>query len=202
MFMRQWGSWSWAWGRHLWGIIQVRKICDQDNLPRKRQSVRVKSTPELHEPWTPWPMHSLNHALHEPCTPWTMKSMNHELHEPWTPRPMNSMNHEWPAGRALSFSCTKSDAGQADSDKLSVSGFASKRLALLAPSQGTYIARSDANGEDLEDFAGAGLYDRWMASIAQLNVLTFCEWNSPSPLIRTAHVWLFHSHWMLALTLY
>ena len=34
------------------------------------------------------------------------------------------------------------------------------RLALLAPAEGTLIARSDANGEDLDNFAGAGLYDR------------------------------------------
>lgn len=43
----------------------------------------------------------------------------------------------------------------------------SKRVALRAatPPQGSgqpplLIARSDANGEDLEDLAGAGLYDR------------------------------------------
>jgi hypothetical protein len=35
----------------------------------------------------------------------------------------------------------------------------SKRTALFAPLGGTLIARSDTNGEDLEGFAGAGLYD-------------------------------------------
>ncbi len=37
----------------------------------------------------------------------------------------------------------------------------SKRTALRAPPGGTLIARSDTNGEDLEAFAGAGLYDRY-----------------------------------------
>jgi hypothetical protein len=32
--------------------------------------------------------------------------------------------------------------------------FPSKRTALYAPPAGTLIARSDANGEDLEEFAG------------------------------------------------
>jgi hypothetical protein len=36
----------------------------------------------------------------------------------------------------------------------------SKRVGLYAPHGGTLIARSDTNGEDLEAFAGAGLYDR------------------------------------------
>ncbi len=36
----------------------------------------------------------------------------------------------------------------------------SKREALYAPAGGTLIARSDANAEDLEQYAAAGLYDR------------------------------------------
>lgn len=36
----------------------------------------------------------------------------------------------------------------------------SKRQALYAPAGGTLIARSDANAEDLEQYAAAGLYDR------------------------------------------
>lgn len=36
----------------------------------------------------------------------------------------------------------------------------SKREGLFAPEGGTLIARSDTNGEDLEGYAGAGLYDR------------------------------------------
>ncbi len=41
----------------------------------------------------------------------------------------------------------------------------SKRIALHAPpsSTPTLIARSDANAEDLEQYAAAGLYDRWAA---------------------------------------
>ena len=37
----------------------------------------------------------------------------------------------------------------------------SKRQGLFAPVEGTLIARSDTNGEDLEGYAGAGLYDRY-----------------------------------------
>ncbi len=37
----------------------------------------------------------------------------------------------------------------------------SKRQGLFAPEEGTLIARSDTNGEDLEGYAGAGLYDRY-----------------------------------------
>ena len=59
-------------------------------------------------------------------------------------------NHE---GRALSFTCP------ASSSAVKIEGFPSKRVALVAPPTGTLIARSDANGEDLEEFAGAGLYD-------------------------------------------
>lgn len=60
-------------------------------------------------------------------------------------------------GRALSF---RSPQGQQQPQLLSLP---SKRLALLAPVAAggtpTLISRSDANGEDLEEFAGAGLYD-------------------------------------------
>jgi hypothetical protein len=35
-------------------------------------------------------------------------------------------------------------------------------VGLYVPHGGTLIARSDTNGEDLEAFAGAGLYDRWV----------------------------------------
>eukprot|EP00798_Chlamydomonas_sp_ICE-L_P020028 gene20028-26744_t len=54
-------------------------------------------------------------------------------------------------GRALSFSATDGS--------VKVLGYPSKRIALKAPAGGTLIARSDANGEDLDNFAGAGLYD-------------------------------------------
>lgn len=39
----------------------------------------------------------------------------------------------------------------------------SKRQGLFAPEEGTLIARSDTNGEDLEGYAGAGLYDRYVS---------------------------------------
>jgi hypothetical protein len=57
-------------------------------------------------------------------------------------------------GRALSFS---DSPGAPEPQLLSLP---SKRVALYAPQGGTLIARSDTNGEDLEAFAGAGLYDR------------------------------------------
>lgn len=56
-------------------------------------------------------------------------------------------------GRALSFRSADNGA------TAQLSGFPSKRVSLVAPAGGTLIARSDANGEDLDDFAGAGLYD-------------------------------------------
>eukprot|EP00879_Flechtneria_rotunda_P013885 GHRR01014501.1.p1 GENE.GHRR01014501.1~~GHRR01014501.1.p1 ORF type:complete len:183 (+),score=53.76 GHRR01014501.1:675-1223(+) len=56
-------------------------------------------------------------------------------------------------GHALSFS---DSPGAPEPDVLSLP---SKRLALYAPPGGTLIARSDTNGEDLDAFAGAGLYD-------------------------------------------
>jgi alpha-glucan,water dikinase len=42
---------------------------------------------------------------------------------------------------------------------MQVLGFPSKRIGLFCPD--TLIFRSDSNGEDLEGYAGAGLYDRW-----------------------------------------
>ncbi|CAI5459203.1 unnamed protein product [Closterium sp. Yama58-4] len=56
------------------------------------------------------------------------------------------------AGRALSF-CA--DKGHTDRPK--VLGFPSKRVGLFIRS--SIIFRSDSNGEDLEGYAGAGLYD-------------------------------------------
>ncbi|GAQ91752.1 alpha-glucan water dikinase [Klebsormidium nitens] len=54
-------------------------------------------------------------------------------------------------GRALSFAASKSDLAPR------VLGFPSKRVGLFCPD--TLIFRSDSNGEDLEGYAGAGLYD-------------------------------------------
>jgi len=56
-------------------------------------------------------------------------------------------------GRALAFSCAK------DGSDVKLLACPSKRTALFPPSEAAYIARSDSNAEDLEDFAGAGLYD-------------------------------------------
>ncbi|KAJ4957377.1 hypothetical protein NE237_024488 [Protea cynaroides] len=55
-------------------------------------------------------------------------------------------------GRALSFSCKKSDL---NSPK--ILGYPSKPIGLFI--RQSIIFRSDSNGEDLEGYAGAGLYD-------------------------------------------
>ncbi|CEG00106.1 Pyruvate phosphate dikinase,PEP/pyruvate-binding [Ostreococcus tauri] len=57
------------------------------------------------------------------------------------------------SGRALSFKASKNDL-----DNPTVVGFPSKSKALFME-EDTLIFRSDSNGEDLEGFAGAGLYD-------------------------------------------
>jgi hypothetical protein len=70
-------------------------------------------------------------------------------------------------GRALSFS---DSPGAPEPQLLSLP---SKRVALYAPQGGTLIARSDTNGEDLEAFAGAGLYDRcvwWFAVVFDADI--------------------------------
>jgi alpha-glucan,water dikinase len=56
-------------------------------------------------------------------------------------------------GRALAFSIPPG------SNQPEFLALPSKRVGLFAPHGGTLIARSDTNGEDLEAFAGAGLYD-------------------------------------------
>ena len=57
-------------------------------------------------------------------------------------------------GRALSF---KADKRTPNSPPV-ITGFPSKNIALSVP-KGTLIFRSDSNGEDLEGYAGAGLYE-------------------------------------------
>ena len=42
---------------------------------------------------------------------------------------------------------------------MKVTGFPSKRLGVFLTEGDSLIFRSDSNGEDLEGFAGAGLYD-------------------------------------------
>ena len=58
-------------------------------------------------------------------------------------------------GRAFSFAASKRDP-QATARILALP---SKLAARFAPPGGALIARSDSNGEDLEGFAGAGLYE-------------------------------------------
>ncbi|CAI0431047.1 unnamed protein product [Linum tenue] len=55
-------------------------------------------------------------------------------------------------GRALSFICKKSDLNSPQ-----VLGYPSKPIGLFI--RRSIIFRSDSNGEDLEGYAGAGLYD-------------------------------------------
>jgi len=60
-------------------------------------------------------------------------------------------------GRALAFAARKTPGGGCQPPRLL--GFPSKPAGLFAPPGGSLIFRSDSNGEDLEGFAGAGLYD-------------------------------------------
>lgn len=59
-------------------------------------------------------------------------------------------------GRAFGFSAPSAGAS---GDSVQIASLPSKRAALWCPAEGTMIARSDTNGEDLEAFSGAGLYD-------------------------------------------
>ena len=69
-------------------------------------------------------------------------------------------------GRALAFSVKKATAAQVKSGKKYIAngsspqilGFPSKSVMLKIP-RSTIIFRSDSNGEDLEGYAGAGLYE-------------------------------------------
>ena len=58
----------------------------------------------------------------------------------------------------------------------------SKLCGHFAPEGGTVIARSDSNGEDLEDFAGAGLYDSITAAPTESRVVDYAQtpvvWNA------------------------
>lgn len=48
-------------------------------------------------------------------------------------------------------------------ESLQVTCYPSKLIGLY--SKPSIIFRSDSNGEDLEKYAGAGLYDRWVANL-------------------------------------
>lgn len=69
-------------------------------------------------------------------------------------------------GRALGFICRK------DSLALSPVSYPSKSIAL--DGQGV-IFRSDSNGEDLEGFAGAGLYDSFLAQAPCQRLVDYCD---------------------------
>ena len=80
------------------------------------------------------------------------------------------------AGSALGFTVKKSTG------EITVRSLPSKLCGHFAPNAGTVIARSDSNGEDLEDFAGAGLYDSVTAEPTTERVVdyTACPllWNA------------------------
>jgi alpha-glucan,water dikinase len=67
-------------------------------------------------------------------------------------------------GRALGFVCRKSDLA------LTVVSYPGKSVGLYGRG---VIFRSDSNGEDLEDFAGAGLYDSFLAAEPGHRVLDY-----------------------------
>jgi phosphoenolpyruvate synthase/pyruvate phosphate dikinase len=80
------------------------------------------------------------------------------------------------AGSALGFTVSKSTG------EVTLRSLPSKLCGHFAPSGGTVIARSDSNGEDLENFAGAGLYDSITAEPTQERVVDYTAssivWNS------------------------
>jgi alpha-glucan, water dikinase len=67
-------------------------------------------------------------------------------------------------GRALGFVCRKADLN------LEILSYPGKSLGLYGKG---VIFRSDSNGEDLEDFAGAGLYDSFLAEEPEHRVLDY-----------------------------
>jgi alpha-glucan,water dikinase len=69
-------------------------------------------------------------------------------------------------GRSLSFVCTKSDL------KTHVLSYLSKSIGIYGKG---VIFRSDSNGEDLEGFAGAGLYDSFLAEEPEHRLLDYRE---------------------------
>jgi alpha-glucan,water dikinase len=67
-------------------------------------------------------------------------------------------------GRALAFTCRKGDLA------LDILSYPSKSVGLYGKG---VIFRSDSNGEDLEGFAGAGLYDSFLAEEPQHRALDY-----------------------------
>ena len=80
------------------------------------------------------------------------------------------------AGSALGFTVSKTTG------EVTLRSLPSKLCGHFAPSGGTVIARSDSNGEDLENFAGAGLYDSITAEPTEERVVDYTAssivWNS------------------------
>jgi alpha-glucan,water dikinase len=76
------------------------------------------------------------------------------------------------AGRALGFVCHKSDL------KPRILSYPSKKIGIYGKG---VIFRSDSNGEDLEGFAGAGLYDSYLAEAPEHRLLDYrnekLEWD-------------------------
>lgn len=69
-------------------------------------------------------------------------------------------------GRALGFVCAKTDL------ELTILSYPGKSLGLYGSG---VIFRSDSNGEDLEGFAGAGLYDSFLAQPPQERLLDYAS---------------------------
>lgn len=79
-------------------------------------------------------------------------------------------------GRPLTFTVPSGQTPQ-------VLTYPSKRVGLFAPASASLIVRSDSNGEDLETFAGAGLYDSVLVDKAVTGVLDYSQeplmWEAP-----------------------
>jgi alpha-glucan, water dikinase len=67
-------------------------------------------------------------------------------------------------GRALSFVCRKADL------QIEILSYPGKSVGLYGKG---VIFRSDSNGEDRKGFAGAGLYDSWLAEEPEHRLLDY-----------------------------
>lgn len=83
-------------------------------------------------------------------------------------------------GRALSFSAKKVPAAAGEQLQPRLLGFPSKSVKLVV--EPTFIFRSDSNGEDLEGFAGAGLYESIPMDTPQESFVDY----SSEPLVNDA----------------
>lgn len=79
-------------------------------------------------------------------------------------------------GRALAFRAVNVDGGGASLPPPQLTAMPSKRVGLFVPNGALpLIARSDSNGEDLEAFAGAGLYDSVPLTALEARLLKYAE---------------------------